>query len=439
MGAFGDDAAAVHDDDAVSVAHGGEAVGDDQRCLAGHQAFEGVLDEAFAFAIERTGGFIEQQDGGIAQDGAGDGEALALAARQARAGFAEEAVDAIGELAQESVGMGGFSGGPDFGFGRVGAAIADVFEGAGGKDHGFLWHDGHAGADLFGVGGGERYAIEADLAFFRIVEALDKLEQRRFAGTRGADDGDGFARGDIEREIDQRGAFGLRRIMEGDMIERQCALGGDRQRRRIVGRADPGARGEQFFHAGAGAGGAHEIPIDFGERAKGTGDDGGGKDECGDGAAGQPPRDDIERTLPQHQRDGTEDEGDDHCGHAGAQADAALGGIECAFDRSTEARCFAAFLGEGLDDLDGTEHFGDHRADAGDPVLTGFRHGAHLAAEPDDGEDGDRNDQQHQHGQFWRLHRHIGDAADAHNGVAQRHRCPRGDDLFDDRSVAGQP
>ena len=76
-----------------------------------------MLDQAFALAVEGAGGFIEQQDRRVAQDGASDGEALALAARKTRAGFAEETVDAVGQLAEEAVGMGGFRSGPDFGLG----------------------------------------------------------------------------------------------------------------------------------------------------------------------------------------------------------------------------------------------------------------------------------------------------------------------------------
>ena len=223
------------------------------------------------------------------------------------------------------------------------------------------------------------------------------------------------------------------------MVERQRAARRHRQRGRVVGLADAGAGEQQFLHAGAGAGGAHEIAIDLGQRAERAGDDGGGEHEGGDGAAGQPARDDVERALPQHQGDGAEDQRDDDRGHAGAQPDAALGGVEGGFDRGAEPCRLAVFLGKGLDDLDGAEHLGDHRTDAGDAILAGFRHVADPAPEPDDRQDGDRDDQQHQRSQFRRLDRHIGDATDAHHGVAQRHRGARRDDLFDDCGVAGQP
>jgi len=54
-----------------------------------HQPRQGFLHQGLALGVERGGGFVEQQQRRIAQDGAGDGDALALAARQCHAAFAE--------------------------------------------------------------------------------------------------------------------------------------------------------------------------------------------------------------------------------------------------------------------------------------------------------------------------------------------------------------
>ena len=66
-----------------------------------HQPLERVLDQPLALGVERGRGFVEQQHRRIAQQRAGDGDALALAARQARAAFAHEGVEPFGKRAQE--------------------------------------------------------------------------------------------------------------------------------------------------------------------------------------------------------------------------------------------------------------------------------------------------------------------------------------------------
>ena len=80
MGAFLDDAAMVHHQNAIGFENGGQSMGDDQRRAVAHDAFKGTLHRRFTFGVERAGGFVEQQDRRIAQDGPGDGDALALAA-----------------------------------------------------------------------------------------------------------------------------------------------------------------------------------------------------------------------------------------------------------------------------------------------------------------------------------------------------------------------
>ena len=83
------DAAVVDHDDAVGVAHGREAVGDDEGGASVHQVGEGLLDEVLALRVEGGGGLVEDEDGGVVQDGAGDGEALLLAAGEPDAALAD--------------------------------------------------------------------------------------------------------------------------------------------------------------------------------------------------------------------------------------------------------------------------------------------------------------------------------------------------------------
>ena len=64
--------------------------------------------------------------GGLTQQGAGDGDALALAAGQGVAPLAHDRVVAVGELADELVGAGGPGGGLDVGEIGHRLAVGDV-------------------------------------------------------------------------------------------------------------------------------------------------------------------------------------------------------------------------------------------------------------------------------------------------------------------------
>jgi hypothetical protein len=72
--------ALVEDVDVVDVADGGQAVRDDDD---GGLALEGVdaaLDEALGFGVEGAGGLVQDEQVGLAEELAGDEQALALAA-----------------------------------------------------------------------------------------------------------------------------------------------------------------------------------------------------------------------------------------------------------------------------------------------------------------------------------------------------------------------
>src|SRR3546814_1079705 len=91
-------------------------------------------------------------------------------------------VESLRQLAQERLGVGGARRLPQFLGGCGPVAVAQIVARRGGEDHRFLRHHRDARADGGGVGGGQRHAIEADLARLRVVEALGELEEGRLAG-----------------------------------------------------------------------------------------------------------------------------------------------------------------------------------------------------------------------------------------------------------------
>ena len=109
-----DDLAFFEDVDPVRVLDGGEAVGDDERSAVFHQAVEGGLDLALGFGIDGSGGFVEEEDGRVFEESAGDGEALFLAAGEFHAALADVGHELLGEIADKGFGVGCFQGDPHF-------------------------------------------------------------------------------------------------------------------------------------------------------------------------------------------------------------------------------------------------------------------------------------------------------------------------------------
>ena len=76
-----DDLAFVHGNDAVATAYSRQTVGNDDDGAAFTNGFHVLHDCAFRFIVERTGGFIQNQNARIADQSTGNGNALALSTR----------------------------------------------------------------------------------------------------------------------------------------------------------------------------------------------------------------------------------------------------------------------------------------------------------------------------------------------------------------------
>src|SRR5690554_6236675 len=170
----------IHHDDPVGGADGGKAVSDDDSRAVLHQAVKRILDQLFAFGIQRRRSFIEQQDRCLAQQGAGYGNALALAAGEPCPSFTHETVQTFRKLAQELLGIGGARCGPDFLITRAPLAIAQIVAGGGSKEHRVLRNKRHPLPHIRRVGRWQGNAVNPDAAALRIVKTLGKLEQGGF-------------------------------------------------------------------------------------------------------------------------------------------------------------------------------------------------------------------------------------------------------------------
>ena len=146
MRALGHDAATIHHHDAVGTLYRGETVSDDQGGASLLQSLQCLLDGGFRLGIEGGGRLVEQQQRRIAQDGAGDGDTLALSAGEAHAALTQFLVVALAKRADELMRFGRARGLAYFIVARILAAETDIVGGAAAKDDGLLRHqcDGSA-------------------------------------------------------------------------------------------------------------------------------------------------------------------------------------------------------------------------------------------------------------------------------------------------------
>ena len=94
-------AAMVEDVDAVGVAHGAQAVGDDEAGAMRHEMLQRLLNLPFGLGIDAGSGFIEQQNRWIAQQSTGDADALLFTDAELHTTFPDMRVELIGQTIDE--------------------------------------------------------------------------------------------------------------------------------------------------------------------------------------------------------------------------------------------------------------------------------------------------------------------------------------------------
>ena len=200
------DFALVHDVDFVRVADGAQAVGDGDGGARLHQALQGFLHQAFALRVEGGGGFVQDEDGRVLQDGAGDADALALPAGQASAAVAYHRVVALLRLHDEIVGVGNLGRFDDLLHGSVLHAEGDVVVEGVVEEDGFLVDVADEGAQAVDGDVLHVLAVDEQPAFGNVVVARHEVHQRGLARAGLPHQGDGLALGHGEVDVLQHGA-----------------------------------------------------------------------------------------------------------------------------------------------------------------------------------------------------------------------------------------
>ena len=165
----------------VSILDCGQTVGDHERGSALHQFVHRFLDQDFRTRIDRTGGFVQNQDGGVCQNCTCNCEQLFLTSRDVAGILVEHHVIAAWQCACEVIGVCQICGAFNLFICSILATIANVFTDGAIEQPGILQHHGKLAAQ---VSPGEVLDIDAihqNLAAVDIVKAHQQFHQRGLA------------------------------------------------------------------------------------------------------------------------------------------------------------------------------------------------------------------------------------------------------------------
>ena len=209
MGAEFYDTSLVEDGDQVGVADGGNAVGDEDGGASAHDFAEVVEDFVFGVGVDAGEGVVEDEDAWAAEQGAGDGGALLLASGEGDAAFADRRVVAFGEAFDVLGDVGGFGGGFDVVKLRLAVflryAEGDVFADGVAEEECLLRDEADVPAQRVEREFADGVAVDEDGAGLGVVDPRDQIDERRFAGAGGADDGQAGAGGNAQVDVFEDG------------------------------------------------------------------------------------------------------------------------------------------------------------------------------------------------------------------------------------------
>ena len=118
----------------------------------------------------------EDEDGIVADQRAGDADALALAAGQGSAAVADHGVVAVGHAADEFVGVGQLGCPKDLFFGGIGSTEGDVVGHGAAQQHGFLQHESDLGTQTVQLEVADVDTVDAEAPGVGVSESRDHAQ-----------------------------------------------------------------------------------------------------------------------------------------------------------------------------------------------------------------------------------------------------------------------
>ena len=211
------DLAVIHDQDEVTIPDGREAVGDDQHRAVCKLVVDHIKDGILCAKVQTAGGFVQNIEVRILQEGPGQSQTLLLAAREAVAGFLEVGIVLQRQLPDELVGICLFGSGLDLIEAGFRSGNADVVVDGLAEQLDVLGNIGDGTADRGIAVLVQRDTAHADGTVLRLIILEQELGDGGFAAAAAAHEGHLLAIGDGEGDVAQ--GRGTAAVAEGDIPE----------------------------------------------------------------------------------------------------------------------------------------------------------------------------------------------------------------------------
>ncbi len=192
------DAAVVEHEEAVGGLDGGEPVRDDEGGASLHEPLQGLLHEGLRRGVKGRGGLVEQQQARIAQQGPGDGDALALPTAQLDPPLAHLGVVAVGQIHDEVVRVGGTGRLGHRLVGRIEPPVPDVLPDRGVEQVHLLRHRRDLRTQGLPGDVAQVVVVDEDTPLLGGVEARNEAHERRLPRPARPHEGNRLARRYVE-------------------------------------------------------------------------------------------------------------------------------------------------------------------------------------------------------------------------------------------------
>src|SRR5712691_3679715 len=211
------DASVLQHHDLVGIADGREAMGNHNGSTSLQDALQGTLDEHFRVGVDIRCGLVQDEDTGIADNGAGEAEQLSLANAQVHTTLGEGCIVALCQGHDEVVRPNRLGGGNPVRITGGCASVEDVLLDGPGEQVGLLEDHAHLAYQRLASHVPDVKAIDHDPALGDISEAVQQGGQRTLASAGRAYQGDRFSWPDVQ--IDILEYFDAWDVVEGDVCK----------------------------------------------------------------------------------------------------------------------------------------------------------------------------------------------------------------------------
>src|SRR5437867_3857284 len=198
-----DDATFHQQQHEICVRDRGQVVRYHETGLTGHQAIECLAHGRLAFHVETGHRLVQNQDRGVANERARDGDALPLPAGEGRAPLADDAVVPVFQLTDELVGVGGLGRRDDLVRARFGAAVRNIFPDGRAEQQRLLEHEPDLAPQRLAAIMADVDPVDEDRPFLGLVQTQDQADDGGLAGARCPDQGQPLPRRYLEGDLPQ--------------------------------------------------------------------------------------------------------------------------------------------------------------------------------------------------------------------------------------------